>query len=97
MVMKNKNKLDNLTPGPRIIIEGVTETGEVFRPSDWAERVCGVLSTFKKNRIDYSPLLRPSVHNGHKCVVIEECLKESNPTLYEHILEFARENHLKIS
>lgn len=83
-------------PGPHTIIEGVTETGELFRPSDWAERVCGLLSTFKKNRILYSPLLIPTVQNGHKCILVDESLKISNPTLYKHVLEFARENHLKI-
>lgn len=91
-----QNKQETPPRGLRIIIEGVTETGEIFRPSDWAERVCGLLSTFKKNRIDYSPLLTPSVYNGHKCVLVDPRLKESNPALYEHILEFAQENHLKI-
>lgn len=81
---------------PKIIIEGVTETGEHFRPSDWAERVSGKLSTFKKRRIQYSPLLQPSMRGGHKCVVLDPKLKQSNPKLYESILEFATENKLKI-
>lgn len=81
---------------PKIIIEGITETGEHFRPSDWAERVSGKLSTFKKRRIQYSPLLQPSMRDGNKCVVLDPKLKQSNPQLYESILEFAKENKLKI-
>ncbi|MCX7121371.1 MAG: DUF3579 domain-containing protein [Gammaproteobacteria bacterium] len=79
-----------------IIIEGVTESGETFRPSDWAERMSGQLSTFHKRRIHYSPLLQPSVKDGRKCVLLDEKLKETNPELYQSILDFAHENHLKI-
>jgi hypothetical protein len=80
----------------KIIIEGVTEKGETFRPSDWAERMSGQLSTFRKHRIAYSPLLQPSIKNGHKCVVLDQHLKVSNPKLYESILKFAQANSLKI-
>jgi hypothetical protein len=26
---------------PEIVIQGITESGETFRPSDWAERLSG--------------------------------------------------------
>lgn len=84
------------TEDKKIVIEGVTPDGQQFRPSDWAERMSGSLSTFKNHRIYYSPLLRPSIQNENKCVVLDKALKESNPELYEHILEFARKNKLKI-
>lgn len=80
----------------KIIIEGVTEEGTIFRPRDWAERVSGNLSTFKNHRIYYSPLLRPSYKGGNRCIVLDPALKESNPTLYEHILDFAKDNKLKV-
>lgn len=80
----------------KIIIEGVTDTGETFRPSDWAERMSGQLSTFRKRRIQYSPLLQPSIKDGRKCVLLDPKLKESNPALYASILEFAQKNKLKI-
>lgn len=80
----------------KIIIEGVTESGETFRPSDWAERMSGQLSTFHKRRIHYSPMLQPSVKNGNKCVLLDPQLKETNPELYQSILDFAKKNHLKI-
>ena len=80
----------------KIVIEGVTDSGETFRPSDWAERMSGQLSTFKKRRIHYSPLLQPSMKDGRKCVLLDPELKESNPALYQSILEFAHKNKLKI-
>lgn len=80
----------------KIVIEGVTESGEQFRPSDWAERMSGKLSTFRNHRIIYSPLLQPMMRDGNKCVVLDPRLKQSNPKLYDSILEFAKTNHLKI-
>ncbi len=80
----------------KIRIEGVTESGEQFRPSDWAERMSGTLSTFKNHRISYSPMLQPSVKDGNKCVLLDPALKKSNPELYQSILNFAQSNKLKI-
>lgn len=80
----------------KIIIEGVTEEGEQFRPSDWAERMSGSLCTFRNRRITYSPLLQPVVKGGNKCMLVDPALEESNPELYASIMNFARENHLKI-
>jgi hypothetical protein len=79
-----------------IIIEGVTDEGEQFRPSDWAERMSGSLSTFRNHRIIYSPMLQPSIKDGNRCVMLDPALKESNPELYNSILKFAKTNHLKI-
>jgi len=84
------------TTHKKIIIEGVTEEGDQFRPSDWAERMSGSLCTFKGRRIVYSPLLEPSVKGGNKCVIVDPALKESNPELYQSIMDFAKTNKLKI-
>jgi len=83
-------------PDSHIIIEGVTEAGEQFRPSDWAERVSGPLATFHNQRIIYSPLLKPGVKDGNKCVYVNEELKAKNPELYQELLNFAKINKLKV-
>ena len=80
----------------KIIIEGVTTEGKTFRPSNWAERMSGQLSTFKKRKIKYSPMLQPSIRDGNHCVVLDPKLKESNPQLYSSILTFAEKNTLRI-
>lgn len=84
------------TKEKRIIIEGITESGETFRPSDWAERMCGCLASFENRRIAYSPQLRPSNESHAKCLVLDPQLKETNPEVFECIMKFACENHLKI-
>ncbi len=80
----------------KIVIEGITEDGKIFRPSDWAERVSGQLSTIKNQRLHYSPLLKPSYKDGKRCLIIDSELKTANPALYQHILDFAKNNKLKI-
>jgi Protein of unknown function (DUF3579) len=81
----------------KIVIEGVTSQGKVFRPSDWAERMSGTLASFKNRRINYSPLLQPTVNaQGYKCVVLDPKLKESCPEIYQSIIEFAKSNQLNI-
>jgi len=80
----------------KIIIEGVTESGERFRPSDWAERMSGSLGTFRHRRVHYSPMLQPIYKYGYKCVALDPQLKETNPALYDSILSFAKANKLKV-
>ena len=81
----------------KIIIAGVTESGEPFRPSDWAERMSGALSTFHKHRMHYSPMLQPSIRDGHRCIVLDPSLAEANPDLYHSVMQFAKVNQLRVS
>jgi len=84
-------------PDKKIVIEGVTNAGEQFRPSDWAERMTGNMATVRNHRVVYSPLLQPSLNKaGYHCVLLDPALKESNPELYQSILDFAKSNNLRI-
>ncbi len=81
-----------------IIIEGVTEDGRKFRPSDWAERMSGMMSSFgPDHRIHYSPLLRPVSYKGVKSIALDPSLETSNPLIFSQIMDFARRNNLKIT
>ncbi len=82
----------------KIIIEGITESGRKFRPSDWAERMSGSLSTFgSDHRIHYSPLMQPTTINGIKCIIIDPKLKEVAAETFAYIMSWAANNELKIS
>ena len=81
----------------RIIIEGITESGRKFRPSDWAERMSGALSTFgRDHRIQYSPLLQPMTINGVKCISIDPHMKDSYPEMFAYIMRWVDLNKLKV-
>lgn len=80
-----------------IIIQGLTSAGRTFRPSDWAERLSGSLSTFgEDHRMSYSPYVRPTTLNGVKCVIVDKELQRTQPASYAFVLGFARENDLQV-
>ena len=81
----------------KIIIHGVTKEGSRFRPSDWAERLGGQLCSVVNRRLKYSPLLRPGVVDGNKCVLVCPSLKRSNRIMFHTVIKFARQNHLKVT
>ena len=81
----------------RIIIQGVTLRGYAFRPSDWAERLCGVMSTFGGDQqMRYSRNVRPLMLDGVRCVVIEPSLIDVEPRAYRFLLDFAQDNELVV-
>jgi hypothetical protein len=82
---------------PEIVIQGVTESGHPFRPSDWAERLCGMMSVFGEDRhLTYSPYLKPIIAAGVRCVVVDVSLEELDPAAFRFLMEFAKDNALKL-
>ncbi len=83
-------------------ILGRTHTGQVFRPSDWAERLAGVMAPFRPDAVvgarclDYSPWCVPTISSGVKCVVVHSELRSFNPRAWDFVMNFARDNELEI-
>ena len=84
------------TQHKQTVLVGLKPDGSKFRPSDWAERMCGALSTFRNRRIYYSPMLRPAVRDGIKCVIVDSDLMQKEPAMYQQVMEFANKNGLQI-
>jgi hypothetical protein len=83
-------------PVVEFVILGVTLDGKPFRPSDWAERLCGVMSAFGgDHRMQYSPYVHPVTSNGIRCVVVDLRLEQIEPMAYRFLLSFAKDNELK--
>lgn len=81
----------------QILILGLTKAGRPFRPSDWAERLSGVMSTFgTDHRMSYSPYVRPTTVDGVKCVIVDKKLQDVEPRAFNFLMSFARENDLQI-
>ncbi|MBP6709968.1 MAG: DUF3579 domain-containing protein [Propionivibrio sp.] len=79
------------------IIIGVTSDGRRFRPSDWAERLCGVLSAFGAGKkMTYSPYVSPGHSDGEKAVFVDGQLYDVEPMAYRFILNFAQDNDLEL-
>ncbi|MGL4574673.1 MAG: DUF3579 domain-containing protein [Burkholderiaceae bacterium] len=86
-----------------IFIQGITTDGKQFRPSDWAERLCGVMACFRppgappQSHLAYSPYVRPTMVGDVKCVVVDERLRDLEPLAYHFVLSFAKDNQLQTS
>jgi len=86
----------------QLIIHGVTEDGARFRPSDWAERLSGVLAPYRPagstgTHLSYSPYAVPTLIDGVRCVVVDERLRALEPLAWKFVVEFARDNGLRTS
>lgn len=87
-----------------LFIRGVTVQGRAFRPSDWAERLAGVMSSFRPAGaaggigafIAYSPYCVPRVVAGVKCVIVDEALRGIEPMAWDFVMNFARDNTLQV-
>src|SRR3546814_17478163 len=68
----------------QFIIHGTTRDGRRFRPSDWAERLAGVMSQFRPagsagGHLTYSPYVVPTLLDGERCVGVGTRLRELSP------------------
>jgi hypothetical protein len=80
------------------VIVGVTSGGKTFRPSDWADRLCGIMSAFgSDNRMMYSPYVRPGCSlKGDKTVLVDARIHDIEPLAYNFLVNFAKDNDLQV-
>ena len=85
------------------IIQGVTGKGDLFRPSDWADRLCGIMSRFHPDastgydsHLQYSPYVQPALIEGIRSVLVDARLHALEPMAYHFIHSFARDNDLRV-
>ncbi|WP_038218418.1 DUF3579 domain-containing protein [Xenophilus azovorans] len=90
-------------PAKEFFIQGITHDGRTFRPSDWAERLAGVMCQFRPggavpgSHLNYSPWCVPTVIGGVKCVVVHIDLREAEPMAWDFVMNFARDNDLQVA
>ncbi len=94
MVQSNNSK--------EVIILGVTQAGQTFRPSDWAERLAGVMSSIRPggaipgDHLSYSPWCVPNSLDGQKCVIVHMDIRDANVMAWDFLMGFARDNNLQV-
>ncbi|MGF6147394.1 Protein of uncharacterised function (DUF3579) [Kingella potus] len=80
-----------------IVIYGTTGNGKTFRPSDWAERLCGILSSFDKDhRLSYHQWVRPLLVGKIRSVAVGRQLETINPPMFRFLMDFAADNDLRV-
>lgn len=88
-----------------VFVLGVTKEGHTFRPSDWAERLAGAMSSFRPGGvrqganafIGYSPYCVPRIVAGIKCVIVNAQLRGLEPMAWDFVMNFAKDNHLRVA
>ena len=86
-----------------VFIQGVIQDGRTFRPSDWAERLAGVMSPFRPggaqpgSHLSYSPWCVPTVIEGVKCVIVDRELRDHDPMAWDFVINFGKDNELHVS
>lgn len=80
-----------------IVIQGITQNGKKFRPSDWSERLCGVLSSFDQDhRLSYHQWVRPILVDNVRCVAVDRKLEQISESMFHFLMDFAHDNDLRI-
>ena len=97
--------LSNLKPR-RHLISGRTQAGKVFRPSDWAERLSGVLSAYRPGYVTgsyksplagFSPYAQPVTVDCVRCVLVDQRIEELEPMAWSFVVAFAADNELPMT
>lgn len=92
-----------LPPSKEVFIQGITKDGKTFRPSDWAERLAGVLSSFRPggpqpgSHLGYSPWCIPTTIGNIKCVIVNHELRDYDVMAWDFVMNFARDNDLQVA
>ena len=90
----------------QLFIQGVTKDGKLFRPSDWAERLAGVMSPFRPggavagSHLSYSqwclPISMQTQWGDVKCVVVHTDLRDDHAMAWDFVMNFAKDNELQV-
>ncbi len=95
--------LDTSIPATVFTSQGLTSSGSQFRPSDWADRLCGIMSRFHPEEshgfdrhLRYSPYVTPALIEGVRSVLVDGRLHQLEPLAYLFLRDFARDNDLRV-
>jgi hypothetical protein len=90
-------------PDSIFLIVGVTSSGKAFRPSDWSERLAGVMACFQPpgsgvaTPLQCSPYAVPGRHQEQTCVRVDPAIATVEPLALSFLLNFARDNDLQLA
>ncbi|WP_258187677.1 DUF3579 domain-containing protein [Trinickia symbiotica] len=83
------------------LIRGVTQGGKVFRPSDWPERLAGVIALFVREKKPAVGLAAysfavPLVEEGVRGLSVAPELASVCPEAFDFVIRFAADNALPV-
>lgn len=86
-----------LKPVNNWIVLGIDQDEKIFRPSDWAARICELACNVQhRGSVRYSEDLRPIRYNGQTAVYVDSDLKQDHTRIWEQVMSFAKLHQLKV-
>jgi hypothetical protein len=89
-------KMSMLFEESGIIITGITEQGNKFRPSNWLERLASCFASFQNQKLHYNEMVKPIMHGGKKRLFLANRFSQLNPQGFQFVMDFAVRNHLQV-
>jgi len=81
----------------KFAICGLTASGDIFRPSNWAERLATTAVRMSaERRYIFNPMVYLRTLEGINSIVIEKGLVKNDPELFAFFMEFGQANNLII-
>ena len=86
-----------LKPVNNWIVLGIDQDEKMFRPSDWAARICELACNVQDSgTVQYAEDLRPIRYNGQTAVYVDYDLKTERTKIWEQVMSFAKLHQLKV-
>jgi uncharacterized protein DUF3579 len=84
------------------LIKGKNRAGKVFRPGDWAERLCDAVTVFHQGsrhdaRSTCFAYMQPTIDGDVKALRLDTRFRNVAPIAFDFALGFARDNDLIIT
>ena len=80
-----------------IFITGKTTEGVRFRPSDFADRLSGVINVLEEDEYDEcKDMIHLTTFSGNRGLLINTELETINPKLYKFFMDFIEKNDLQV-
>ena len=80
-------------------IKGITHAGELFRPSDWIDRLCGIMAHFAPKQVpinmSYSHYVQPVMLGEMRVVRVDPQIAQIEPKALSFLIDFVESNHLQ--
>jgi hypothetical protein len=79
------------------VIKGITQGGQLFRPSDWAQRLATAAGACRPSgRCRFHPMVRVVISDDVPSLVVHRDLATTDPSLYDFLREFGTDNKLQV-
>lgn len=88
---------ENAVDSEPMLIVGTNKDGSRFRPTEWSQRLAGLVSHFQAKHLTYSACVQPEIlEDGTRAVRLDSKLRIGAPEIFDQIMSFVEEHGLTV-